>query len=99
MLDNNDIVKLSEVFATKEELKELEEKFVTKVDFDDFKNTSLSKLDEILDGVNSLKQEKTIKDAQDSRQKEVLKIHNEALKKGKILTDEESVKIAQSGVF
>jgi uncharacterized protein YehS (DUF1456 family) len=95
MLDNNDILKLSEVFATKEDLKD----FVKKIDFDEFKNTSLSKLDEILDGVNLLKQEKIIKDAQDKRKTEVLKTHNEALKRGKILTNEEALKISQSGVF
>lgn len=109
MLDDNDIKKLKETFLTKdlflevgvnkEDIKELDEKFVTKVEFNEFKNTSLSKLDEILDGVNSLKQEKTFKDAQDKREKEVLKIHNEALKRNKILTEEESLKISQSSVF
>ncbi|MCX6719641.1 MAG: hypothetical protein NTV36_00820, partial [Candidatus Staskawiczbacteria bacterium] len=62
MLDGEDIVKLSEVFATKDDLKELEEKFATKEDFNDFKDNSLSKLDEILDGLKTLKDEKIIHD-------------------------------------
>lgn len=99
MLNENDIVKLSEVFATKDELKKLEEKFVTKEEFSEFKDTSLSKLDEILDGVNSLKQEKTIKDAQDKRKTEVLKIHNGALKRNKILTEGEAVQIDNLSAF
>lgn len=95
MLDNNDIVKLGEVFATKDDLKN----FVAKKDFDEFKDTSLSKLDEILDGVNLLKEEKIIKDAQDKRKTEVLKIHNGALKRGKILLEGEIAEIDKLGAF
>ncbi len=84
MIDNNDIVKLSEVFVTKEDIKE----FITKKDFDDFKDKSLSKLDKILEGIVPLKQEKVMKDLQDKNQKKVLEIHNNALKANKILSEE-----------
>jgi len=95
MLDNDDIVKLSEVFATKEDIKEL----VTKKDFDDFKGTSLSKLDKILEGIEPLKQEKVMKDLQDKNQKKVLEIHNNALKDGKILSAEQVSEIDKLRVF
>jgi len=95
MLDNKDIEKLNEVFATKEDIKSL----VTKEDFDDFKNTSLSKLDQILSNTESSKQEKTMKDAQDKRQKDVLKIHNDALKRGEILSEEEVAQVDNLRVF
>ncbi|MCX6718718.1 MAG: hypothetical protein NTY81_03940 [Candidatus Staskawiczbacteria bacterium] len=77
----------------------LHETFVVKKDFNKFKNTSLSKLDKILDELKSLKDEKVVKDAQDKRQKKVLEIHNDALRRNKILTDEEVVQISKSSVF
>ena len=86
MLDDNDIEKLSEAFATKEDVIE-------------FKDEILTGQDEILEKLTALLQEKTIGDEQDKRQKEVLKIHNEALKRGKFLTEEDVSKISQSGVF
>jgi alpha-N-acetylglucosamine transferase len=89
MLDDKDIEKLSEVFVTKEDIKEL----VAKKDFDDFKNESLSKLDKILEGIEPLKQEKVMKDLQDKNQKKVLEIHNNALKRGKILIEGEVAEI------
>ena len=95
MLDDKDVEKLVEVFATKEDLKEL----VTKNDFDEFKDKSLSKLDKILEGIVPLKEEKTIKDEQDMRQKKVLEIHNNALKKSKILTEQEVSEINNLRVF
>jgi hypothetical protein len=95
MLDNDDIVKLSEVFATKEDIKN----FATKDDVLEFKSEILKGQDEILEKLTALSQEKTFEDEQNKRQKEVLKIHNEALKRSKILTEEEGLKISQSGVF
>ncbi|OGZ65629.1 MAG: hypothetical protein A2998_01015 [Candidatus Staskawiczbacteria bacterium RIFCSPLOWO2_01_FULL_37_25b] len=95
MLDDKDVEKLVEVFATKEDLKEL----VTKNDFDEFKDKSLSKLDKILEGIVPLKEEKTIKDEQDMRQKKVLEIHNNALKKNKILSEEQVSEIDKLRVF
>lgn len=86
MLDDNDIKKLGEVFATKEDVTE-------------FKDEVLTGQDEILEKINTLLQEKTIGDEQDKRKTEVLKIHNDALKRNKILTEEESTKISQSGAF
>lgn len=97
MLNDKDIQKL---------IKAQEGVFVTKGDFDEFKNDIvefkneiLTGQDEILERLNNLSQEKTIGDTQDKRQKEVLKIHNEALKRSKILTDEEVVQISKSSVF
>ncbi|GEM_PF-7082116 len=95
MLDNNDIIKLSEVFVTKEDIKE----FITKKDFDDFKDKSLSKLDKILEGIVPLKQEKIMKDLRDKRQKKVLEIHNNALKKNKILAESEALEIDNLRAF
>lgn len=83
MLDNNDIVRLSEVFATKEDIKNL----ATKDELLEFKSEILDGQDEILKELKTLTQEKTVKDAQDKRQIEVLKIHNEALKRSKILAE------------
>ena len=95
MLNNKDIEKLSEVFVTKEDIKE----FVTKKDFDIFKDKSLSKLDKILEGIVPLKEEKTIKSEQDKRQKKVLEIHNNALKKNKVLSEEQVSEIDELRVF
>jgi hypothetical protein len=95
MLDNNDIVKLSEVFATKEDLKN----FATKDDVLEFKNEILTGQDEILKELKALSQEKTVKDAQDERQKKVLEIHNHALVKSKILSEGEVSEINKLRVF
>ena len=73
--------------------------FVKKKDFDNFKNKSLSKLDKILEGVVPLKREKVMKDLQDKNQKKALEIHNSALKKSKILTEQEVSEINNLRVF
>lgn len=99
MLDNNDIVRLSEVFVTKEEFKEEISKLATKEEFTEFKDEILTGQDEILEKLDILLTEKPIKDEQDKRKTDVLKIHNEALRRSKILTEEEATKIAQSSVF
>ena len=97
MLDDNDIKKLIEaqepVFATKKDLQNIQN------DILEFKNEILEGQDEILEKLTALSQEKAIEDEQDKRQKEVLKIHNEALKRSKILSEEEASKISQSSVF
>jgi len=86
---------LDEHFAMKKDL----DKFTLKNDFNDFKDKSLSNQDKILGKLDTLLQEKKIGDAQDKRQKEVLKIHNNALKKNKILTEQEVVEINNLRVF
>ena len=86
---------MEETFATKDDLKG----FVAKKDFDELKDKSLSKLDKILEKLEPILQEKTIKDEQDKRQKKVLEIHNNALKKSKILSDKQSLEIDELRVF
>jgi hypothetical protein len=54
---------------------------------------------EILKELKELKGEKDIGDAQDKRKGEVLKIHNGALKRNKILSPEETLQIDQMGAF
>jgi uncharacterized protein YehS (DUF1456 family) len=95
MLDNSDIIKLSEVFATKDDLKD----FLKKGDFDEFKNQSLSNQDKILGKLDTLLQEKTVKDEQDKRKTNVLKIHDNALRRGKILLGGEAAEIDKLRVF
>ena len=105
MIDDNDIKKLKEAFLTKEQFLELGatkedlKNFVAKKDFDDFKDTSLSKLDKILEGIEPLKQEKVMKDLQDGNRKKVLEIHNNALKNNKILSEEQVLEIDKLRVF
>ena len=99
MIDNKDIEKLSEVFATKEDLKELEEKFATKADLTAFKSEILDGQDEILKELKALGQEKTIADGQDKRKTKVLEIHNNALKTGKILSEKQVTEIDGLRVF
>ncbi len=95
MLDNNDIEKLSEVFATKDDIKN----FATKEDIIEFKNEILTGQDEILEKLNTFLQEKTVGDEQDGRQKKVLEIHNNSLKKNKILSEEEVSQVDQLRAF
>jgi chromosome segregation ATPase len=65
----------------------------------DFKNEMLSFEDKALKDLEDLKQEKTIGDEQDKRQKSVLQIHNNALKKNKILSDQEIAEVNKLRVF
>jgi hypothetical protein len=97
MLDNNDIVKLSEVFATKEELQEMKE--VLKSDILEFKNEILTGQDEIMGKLDKLLGEKTVGDEQDKRKTKVLEIHNDALKTKKILSDSEVSQIEKLHAF
>ena len=77
----------------------LKETFVGTKQFNKFNNDMMSFKDEALRKIGEIQQEKTIGDAQDKRQKEVLKIHNDALKRNKILSDNEAMRIAKSEVF
>ena len=86
MLNDKDIKKLSEVFATKEDVVE-------------FKNEILNGQDEIMEKLDILIQEKTIGDEQDKRQKKVLEIHNNALRKTKVLSEKEASEIDKLRVF
>ncbi len=95
MLDDKDIEKLTEAFVTKEDIKN----FATKEDITDFKNEILTGQDEILEKLSALSQEKTIGEEQGKRQKKVLEIHNCALKKNKILSDEQISEIHKLQVF
>lgn len=79
MINDKDIEKLKDVFATKDEF--------------------LTGQDEILTKLNILLDEKTIGDEQDKRQKKVLEIHNNALKKSNILSEEQASKIDKLRVF
>jgi hypothetical protein len=83
---DKEIEKLSEVFATKEDLIE-------------FKDEILTGQDEILEKLGILLQEKTVGDEQDKRQKKVLEIHNNALKKNKILSENQVSEIDKLRVF
>ena len=95
MIDDKDVEKLSGVFATKEDIKN----FAKKDDIIEFKNEILNGQDEILGKLESLLQEKTVGDEQDKRQKKVLEIHNNALKKSKILSKEETLEIDKLRAF
>lgn len=97
MIDNKDIEKLSEVFITKDDLEKSENRLEDKIV--EFKNEILTGQDEILEKLSILLDEKTIGDEQDKRQKKVLEIHNNALKKNKILSEEEVLQVDQLRVF
>jgi hypothetical protein len=84
------------------ELVEFLDKKFTKIEDDisefkgemtEFKNDMMSFKDEALANFSDLKQEKTIGDEQDKRQKKVLQIHNNALKSSKILSDQQATEI------
>ena len=95
MIDDKDVEKLSEIFATKDDL----EKYATKDDIIEFKNEILTGYDTILEKLNTISQEKTIGDEQDKRHKKVLEIHDNALKNNKILSQEQASEIDGLRVF
>ena len=64
-----------------------------KADVTAFKNEMLGGQDKILTMLTALTQEKTVGNEQDKRQKKVLEIHNDALKRGKLLSEKELVDI------
>lgn len=108
MLEDKDIEKLSEVFATKKDLenlidivvtKEDAKNFATKNDLTKFKDEILTGHDAILTKLDILLTEKPIGDEQDKRQKKVLEIHSNALRKSKILSDEQVSEIDKLRVF
>lgn len=82
---------INEHCASKDDLKN----FATK----DSVNEILSGQAEILKELKDLKEEKNLGDAQDIRKKKVLEIHNDALKREKILSDTEVLQIDQMGAF
>ena len=67
MLDDKDIKKLIEVFATKEDIKD----FAIKEDIAGFKDEILTGQDEILEKLNTLLQEKVTGDYQEKKQKKM----------------------------
>ena len=77
----------------------LKESFVGKKDLEDFKDDMIKFKDEALQKLTKLTQEKTVGDEQDKRQKKVLEIHNHALVRNKILSEEESKKVDNLRVF
>ena len=77
----------------------MKENFVAKKDFDEFKDDSMKFQDKALRDLGVLKQEKTVGDEQDKRQKKVLEIHNDALKSGKILSEQQATEIDGLRVF
>jgi len=95
MLDDKDIEKLTDVFVTKDEFKDELEKLATKEDI----NGLSTGQDEILEKLNLLLGEKTVNDEQDKRQKKILEIHNTALKRGKILSEQETAEVDSLQIF
>jgi len=77
----------------------MKETFAGKKDFDEFKDDMMNFKDEALQKLEILTQERTVGDEQDKRQKEVLKIHNTALKDGKILSEKQALEIDKLRVF
>lgn len=65
----------------------------------EFKDEILTGQDEILGKLNKLLDEKTIGDEQDKRKTKVLKIHNDALKRSKILLGGEVAEIDKLEAF
>ncbi len=59
----------------------------------EFKNDMLGFEDKALEDLETLKQEKTMRDAQDKRKTKILEIHNYALKSNKILSEKQSAEI------
>jgi len=97
MLDNKDILKLSEIFVTKDDLERSEQKLEDKII--EFKSEIQTGQDKILEKLDILLTEKPIKDAQDKRKTKVLEIHNDALKSNKILSEKQTSEIDGLRVF
>lgn len=70
-----------------------------KQDMMEFKKDALDFQDKALKDLSDLKQEKSLGDAQDKRKTKVLEIHNDALKRGKILSDTEVLDINKLQAF
>jgi len=80
---------LEETFAGKKEFNEF------KNEMTGFKNESLTNQDAILKKLDILLDEKEVKEFQEKKQKKILAIHNESLKRHQILSPEESAQIAK----
>lgn len=59
----------------------------------------LATQDKIIGKLDLLLTEKPIKDDQDKRKTKVLKVHNDALKRNQILSEQENLQIDQLGAF
>lgn len=90
-----DINTLIENVATKGDL----ENCATKSDLTEFKSEILSGHDKILQKLDILLDEKPMKDAQDNKRRDVLNIHNKALKRNKILSEVEVLEINKLQAF
>ena len=77
----------------------MDENFAGKKEFKKFKIENFTGQDKILKKLDILLGEKEIKEAQEKRQKKVIEIHNDALKRNKILSAEEVLRIDQMGAF
>ena len=99
MIDDKDVEKLSEVFATKKDLENLVDIVATKAELTEFKNEVLAGQDKMLGMLTTLTQEKTIGDEQDKRQKKVLEIHNTAMKSKGVLSPDQALEIDKLRVF
>ena len=62
-------------------------------------NKILASQDNIVTKLDKLLQEKTFSDEQDKRKTKVLEIHNDALKRDKILSKQESVEVDRLRAF
>ncbi|OGG43287.1 hypothetical protein A3G50_02005 [Candidatus Jorgensenbacteria bacterium RIFCSPLOWO2_12_FULL_42_11] len=99
MLDKNDIEKLIEVFPIKSEVATKKDLQEVKDDILEFKSEILTGQDEILSKLDILLTEKPMEDAQDKRRANVLKIHDNALRRAKILSEGEVMEINKLGTI
>ena len=77
----------------------MKETFVTKNEFNEFKDNVVKFQDKTSKDLEALKQEKTMGEEQDRRKKRIFEIHNNALKRGEILSTEEIVEIEKLNVI
>lgn len=84
---------MQENFATKKDLNSFKD------EMNEFKNEMYNFRDKAVEDLSKLTQEKTVGDAQDKRKQKVLEIHNDALKRNKILSPEEVLQIDSMGAL
>jgi len=77
----------------------MQENFIGKREFKEFENDMSGFEDKALKDLEDLKQEKTMRDAQDKRKTRVLEVHNNALKNNKILSEKQASEIDGLRVF
>ena len=91
---------MEERLAGKKEFEELKDEFIEfKNEMTGFKDENLTGQDKILKKLDILLDEKDVKDYQEKKQKKILAIHNEALKKNKILTTKDLSEITRLEFF